>query len=403
MCRWFLGLPTVCLLLVSSARGDQTFPYKAYVTSGEVYVRSGPGKNYYPTSKLKTGDQVEVYRHDPGGWFAIRPPSGSFTWVSARYLEKSSHGLAKVVGDQVAARVGSEFSDIRDVIQVRLHRGEVVEILETKEFRSGPEAGTWCKVAPPSGEFRWVSGKFVDPEFPHDGVRQTTAENNPLIHPTAMVRPERCGVSRRAGVAAGANGPTLGSRLGRGDGRSALQAQADPRPTPAGRSPRHKTLRQPRGGIGLRNPAIQPVAAHAADLARGVPGPTRPARLGAIGDAGRGAERLEVRRAGPEGAGPGEPGGDGHRAGPRSATGRPDRAVGGRRSSATTRSTISRRRRSGRTASLPRRLPPAPPAGRPIRPSKDSTAPAGWRGSSPRSSARRSTPWWTTRTTSSAT
>jgi hypothetical protein len=66
----------------------------------------------------------------------------------------------------------------------------VVEILESKEFRSGPEAGTWYKVAPPSGEFRWVSGKFVDTEFPHDGVRQTTAENNPLIHPTAMVRPD---------------------------------------------------------------------------------------------------------------------------------------------------------------------------------------------------------------------
>jgi hypothetical protein len=190
MCRWFVGLPTVCLLLVSSTRGDQTFPYKAYVTSGEVYVRSGPGKNYYPTSKLKVGDQVEVYRHDPGGWFAIRPPKDSFTWISARYLEKGKHGLAKVVGDQVAARVGSEFSDIRDVIQVRLHRGEVVEILETKEFRSGPEAGTWYKVAPPSGEFRWVSGKFVDSEFPHDGVRPSTAENNPLIHPAAIVRPE---------------------------------------------------------------------------------------------------------------------------------------------------------------------------------------------------------------------
>ena len=190
MCRWFVGLPTVCLLLISSARGDQTFPYKAYVTSSEVYVRSGPGKNYYPTSKLKSGDEVEVYRHDPGGWFAIRPPSGSFTWVSARYLETSKHGLVKVVGDQVAARVGSDFSDIRDVIQVRLHRGEVLEILETKEFRSGPEAGTWYKVAPPSGEFRWVSGKFVDAEFPHDGVRQASAEHNPLIHPTAMVRPD---------------------------------------------------------------------------------------------------------------------------------------------------------------------------------------------------------------------
>jgi hypothetical protein len=234
MYRWFVGLPTVYLLLISSARGDQTFPYKAYVTSGEVYVRSGPGRNYYPTSKLKTGDQVEVYRHDPGGWFAIRPPKDSFTWVSARYLEKSKHGLAKVVGNEVAARVGSEFSDIRDVIQVRLHRGEVVEVLETKEFRSGPEAGTWCKVAPPSGEFRWVSGKFVDAEFPHDGVRQTTAENNPLIHPTAMVRPD---------AAASSDGPLWpparrsAAALAEETADPTLRASTDPRSAPGGQEP----------------------------------------------------------------------------------------------------------------------------------------------------------------------
>ena len=43
------------------------FPYKALVAADDVYVRSGPGENYYPTDKLKGGDPVEVYRHDPGG------------------------------------------------------------------------------------------------------------------------------------------------------------------------------------------------------------------------------------------------------------------------------------------------------------------------------------------------
>ena len=237
MCRWFLGLPTLCLLLVSPARGDQTFPYKAYVTSGEVYVRSGPGKNYYPTSKLKIGDAVDVYRHDPGGWFAIRPPSGSFTWVSARYLEKSSHGLAKVVGNEVAARVGSEFSDIRDVIQVRLHRGEVVEILDSKEFRSGPEAGTWYKVAPPSGEFRWIAGKFVDAEFPHDGVRQSTAENNPLIHPTVTVRPEAAGPSAGPAWPPGLTARRSAAALAEETADPPLAASTDPRLAGGGQEP----------------------------------------------------------------------------------------------------------------------------------------------------------------------
>ena len=75
-----------CVAAAARPPPAQTFPYKAFVAADDVYVRSGPGENYYPTDKLKTGDQVEVYRHDPGGWLAIRPVPGSFSWVSARYL-----------------------------------------------------------------------------------------------------------------------------------------------------------------------------------------------------------------------------------------------------------------------------------------------------------------------------
>src|SRR5574340_1094914 len=102
------------------ALAEQTFPYKAYVIADEVYVRSGPGQSYYPTDKLKLGQPVEVYRHDPGGWYAIKPPADSFTWVSGRFLKPGSDNLAVVDDDRIAARVGSRFSDIRDVIQVRL-------------------------------------------------------------------------------------------------------------------------------------------------------------------------------------------------------------------------------------------------------------------------------------------
>ena len=114
----------------------QTFPYRAYATTDNVYVRSGPGDNYYPTDKLKAGDEVEVYRHDPGGWYAIRPVPGSFSWVSGRYLQLGKDHLATVTEDHVAARVGSRFSDIRDVIQVRLHRGELVEVLDAQHTGS---------------------------------------------------------------------------------------------------------------------------------------------------------------------------------------------------------------------------------------------------------------------------
>jgi SH3-like domain-containing protein len=179
-----LRLATALVLLalpVFPAYGEQAFPYTAYVNADNVYVRSGPGRDYYPTSKLNTGDKVEVYRHDPGGWYAIRPVEGSFSWVSARFLQPGQGGLATVTGDRVAARVGSRFSDIRDVIQVRLHQGEIVEILGEKEFAGQPESGTWYQIAPPSGEFRWVHGKFVDADYHLSGVRKAPADYSPLV------------------------------------------------------------------------------------------------------------------------------------------------------------------------------------------------------------------------------
>ena len=158
---------------------DSQFPYIAYVSADNVYVRSGPGQNYYPTDKLAAGEPVEVYRHDPGGWYAIRPPERSFSWVSARYLSPGDDNLAVVNGENVAARVGSRFSDIKDVIQVRLHQAEVVEVLGAELDETG--ARRWYKVTPPSGEFRWISGRYVDREPVPVAVRQAGgAAGHPL-------------------------------------------------------------------------------------------------------------------------------------------------------------------------------------------------------------------------------
>ncbi len=158
--------PICCFLLAAAAAqlaaAEEQFPYTAYVNGDDVYLRSGPGQNYYPTSKLKLGEAVEVYRHDPGGWYAIRPPEGSFSWVATRYLKLGRDKIAVVNGDRVVARVGSSFSDIRDVIQVRLERGEEVEVLETKTLDAAQGGEKWAKVAPVAGEFRWVLGKFLD-------------------------------------------------------------------------------------------------------------------------------------------------------------------------------------------------------------------------------------------------
>ncbi|MEX0977634.1 MAG: SH3 domain-containing protein [Pirellulales bacterium] len=158
------------------------FPYTAYVCTTDVYVRSGPGRDYYPTAKLNKGEAVEVYRHDPGGWLAIRPPRGSFSWVSSRHLDVQEDNLAVVNSQRVVARVGSAFSDVRDVIQVRLDKDEPVELLEPPT----PEV-PWCRIAPPPGEFRWIFAKYIERELPED-LAEDQREAGPQMREDANVR-----------------------------------------------------------------------------------------------------------------------------------------------------------------------------------------------------------------------
>jgi hypothetical protein len=89
--------------------------------------------------------------------------------------------VATISADRVASRVGSRFSNIRDVIQVRLVETEPVEVLEEVKSGVGPTAKSWYRIAPPSGEFRWVFGKYIARQRPPDGVRQTRAAENRQI------------------------------------------------------------------------------------------------------------------------------------------------------------------------------------------------------------------------------
>jgi SH3-like domain-containing protein len=182
----FVGL---IILSASTAMAEQAFPFKAYVTADDVEVRSGPGEDFYPTDKLQKGEMVEVYRRDSGGWCAIRPPEGSFSWISGRVLKLQDGNLAVVKEDDVASRVGSSLSNVRDVIQVRMHKGEAVEILDSKET-SGGKSQVWYKIAPPSGEFRWISEKFLTKDRPRDALRGGGSADSALGQDSSRDRQE---------------------------------------------------------------------------------------------------------------------------------------------------------------------------------------------------------------------
>jgi uncharacterized protein YgiM (DUF1202 family) len=177
------------ILTASTAIGEQAFPFKAYVTADDVEVRSGPGADFYPTDKLQKGETVEVYRRDAGGWCAIRPPEGSFSWISGRVLKLQDGNIAVVKEDDVASRVGSSLSNVRDVIQVRMHKGEAVELLDSKETPGG-KSQVWYKIAPPSGEFRWISEKLLTKERPRDALRGAGSADSALGQDSSRDRQE---------------------------------------------------------------------------------------------------------------------------------------------------------------------------------------------------------------------
>lgn len=160
--RWpLLALAAVLAVPTAVGAAAPEFPYSAYVASDGVTLRSGPGSNFYPCDRLAAGAAVEVYRHDPGGWCAIRPPDGSFSWVAGRYLRLTEPGLAVVEQARVPARVGTRFSSVRDVILVRLDAGETVEVVGESEADGQSPRPEWFKIAPPAGEFRWIHADFL--------------------------------------------------------------------------------------------------------------------------------------------------------------------------------------------------------------------------------------------------
>jgi uncharacterized protein YgiM (DUF1202 family) len=169
-----LALPIASLVAsfactANSVHAAGRFPFAAAVTSDGQF-RSGPGTDFYATGAAAKDQDVEVF-HEDGDWSAVRPPKGSYSWVAAKHLklpatlrfqegvDLDSPVAVEVATANAAAFIGSELTADRDAVAVRLEAGERVWVY------SGEQAGgqTWMKIAPPSGEFRWIETKLLRP------------------------------------------------------------------------------------------------------------------------------------------------------------------------------------------------------------------------------------------------
>lgn len=194
VCAWlplFLWLLLVPLSLSAGAQGG-SFPYEARVAAEETFARSGGGDAYYPTQRLTRGTVVRVHRHDPGGWYVIEPPEGSFSWIPERFVKRLSEQEGEVLEENVVASVGSEFGDETSVFQRRMKKGEKVSILGQRSIDTATGAQAMLKIRPPMRERRWAPGAAL---VPVDPDRQRQADNDPWRLPangrraTAMATP----------------------------------------------------------------------------------------------------------------------------------------------------------------------------------------------------------------------
>lgn len=128
---------------------------EAQVVVDSANVRSGPGENYYSTTRLPRGTKVTVvgFTFD---WLKIAPPAGSFSLISKQYVEVAADGKSgRVKADRVNVRAGSELVATDTTIQLQLSNGDAVTVIG--------ESGQFFKITPPGGAFLYVRKDMVQP------------------------------------------------------------------------------------------------------------------------------------------------------------------------------------------------------------------------------------------------
>ena len=165
-------LCALCIHSFQESRADETteFPYTLVVSSETADVLSGPGKSHYATDRLPRGTKVLIYRHDPGGFVAIRPPEGSFSLVLGSAIKPTSDpGIIEVQTKSAKAWIGSRLQgNFKPMWQLKLKQGELLNVVRKVNIPGAHSSSSesWYQVEPPRGEFRWIHKDQLQPLAP---------------------------------------------------------------------------------------------------------------------------------------------------------------------------------------------------------------------------------------------
>lgn len=185
-----MRLGTILLLLCTAG---QVGPREGLVTDAEVEVLDAPEPGALPTGVLGKGQKVVVVRDEPGGWLAIRPPAGSFSYIDRDAVAAGDDGQARVIAAEATVRPGRPGARLPGAGQAILERGAIVRLLDQPPLTagSGPSARQWLAIEPPPGELRFVAADGVEvvgasrpPARPVDAL-----DDDPAVSPSPPLDP----------------------------------------------------------------------------------------------------------------------------------------------------------------------------------------------------------------------
>jgi hypothetical protein len=161
-----LGTILVALALNADAPLQEKL-YDATVKVPEALVRSGASDDpkMYATNRLHQGDVVEVVKEVDGGWLAIKPPKGSFSWINTRFLDRDPKDTRVwyVHGEvPVDVLLGSELVNAKpSVVGKRMSPGSIVVAVGQALDDKQENDGRFLPIASPEGELRYVRADQV--------------------------------------------------------------------------------------------------------------------------------------------------------------------------------------------------------------------------------------------------
>ena len=175
--RHHLFLSALVCCMAAGPAFAQSYPAKAVILQKDVEVRSGPSKNFFPTSKLNQNEEVLVLREskEAPGWLEIKPPTGSFSWISGKYVKQvdARHGFVECDPTRpVSILPGSTLvNQAPNRESMKLTAGTVVVIVDRPMTVDGE---SWLPIQPHPSEVRYLPAEAVKP-----AASVTPASNSP--------------------------------------------------------------------------------------------------------------------------------------------------------------------------------------------------------------------------------